>query len=73
MSAAVYFFSKAVAQRCSVKKVFFKISQNSQENKFFYRTPLWAASAFQALFQEIPAKPITESSFSQPVSYVFKF
>ena len=25
-------FSKAVAQRCSVKKVFLEISQNSQEN-----------------------------------------
>ena len=25
-------FSEAVAQRCSVKKEFFKISQNSQEN-----------------------------------------
>ena len=25
-------FSKAVVQRCSVKKVFLKISQNSQEN-----------------------------------------
>ena len=25
-------FSEAVAQRCSVKNVYFKISQNSQEN-----------------------------------------
>ena len=27
-----FFFSEAVAQRCSVKKVFLEISQNSQEN-----------------------------------------
>ena len=28
----VLLFSEAVAQRCSVKKVFLEISQNSQEN-----------------------------------------
>ena len=53
-------FSKAVAQRCSVKKVFLEISQNSHENTcprlpfkrrysgkniFSYRTPLVAACA----------------------------
>ena len=27
------FFSEAIAWRCSVKKVFLQISQNSQENK----------------------------------------
>ena len=44
--------TEAVAQRCSVKKLFLEISQNSQENicaraSFlitFYRTPLVAAS-----------------------------
>ena len=46
---------EAVVQRCSVKKVFLKISQSSQENTcefceiskntFFYRTPLMAAPA----------------------------
>ena len=45
--------TEAVVQRCSVRKVFLKISQNSQENtcvrvsffrvSFFYRTPLVAA------------------------------
>ena len=49
--------TKATVQRCSVKKVFLEISQNSQENTcarasfliklqaatFFYRTPLVAA------------------------------
>ena len=46
--------SEAVVQRCSVKKVFLEISQNSQvfscefceisKNTFFHRTPLVAAS-----------------------------
>ena len=56
-----YTAEEAVVQRCSVKKVFFEISQNSQENTcarvsflielqvfintFFHRTPLVAASA----------------------------
>ena len=38
--------SEAVAQRCSVKKVFLEISQNLQENtcaRVFYRTHLVAA------------------------------
>ena len=35
---------EAVVQRCSVKKVFLEISQNSQENTFSYRKPLVAAS-----------------------------
>ena len=49
--------SEAVAQRCSVKKVFLEISENSQENTcefseiskntFFYRTlPLAASDAY---------------------------
>ena len=32
------FISEAVAQRCSVKKVFLKISQNSRERKFYNQT-----------------------------------
>ena len=36
---------EAVIQRCSVKKVFLEISQNSQESIFFDRTSLVAASA----------------------------
>ena len=44
-------FSEAVAQRCSVKKVFLEISQNPQENTFFYRTPLVAASELSATKQ----------------------
>ena len=40
-------FIETVAQRCSVKKVFLEISQNSQENTFFVRTPLVAASGFK--------------------------
>ena len=42
-------FSKAVAQTCSIKKVFLEISQNSQENtcaRVSYRTPPVAASDF---------------------------
>ena len=45
--------AEAVVQRCSVKKMFLKISQNSQDNtcvrvsffqsQLFYRTPLVAA------------------------------
>ena len=38
-------FLEAVAQRCSVKKVFLEISQNSQ-NTLSYRIPLVAASDF---------------------------
>ena len=53
--------TKAVVQRCSAKKVFLKISQNSQENTcarvsfliklqahLFYRTPPVAASGARA-------------------------
>ena len=39
--------TEAVVQRCSVKKVFLEISQNSQEitcTRVSYRTPLVAAS-----------------------------
>ena len=36
--------TEAVVQRCSVKKLFFEISQNSQENTFYHRTPVVAAS-----------------------------
>ena len=36
--------TEAVAQTCSVKKVFLEISQKSQENTFFHRAPLVAAS-----------------------------
>ena len=43
-------FSEAVAQRCSVKKVFFKISQNSQENTvlslFFDRVGGWGQQLY---------------------------
>ena len=53
-------YSEAVVQRCSVKKVFLKFSQGSQENtctlcenefceifkNVFYRTSLVAASAY---------------------------
>ena len=31
-NSTVFLFSEAVAQRCSVKKMFLEISQNSQEN-----------------------------------------
>ena len=41
--ALFFFFSEAVYQRCSVKKVFLEISENSQENTVnfvkFLRTP----------------------------------
>ena len=54
-SAPVGRTTEAVARRCSVKKMFLEISQNSQENicasacsfiknTFSYRTPLMAAS-----------------------------
>ena len=40
----IFLLSEPVARGCSVKKVFRKISQNSQENIFFHRTSLVAAS-----------------------------
>ena len=36
---------EAVAQTCSVEKVFLQISHNSRENTFFYRAHLVAAAA----------------------------
>ena len=43
-----YRFSEAVVQRCSVKKMFFKISQNSQENACarVFLLIKWQAQAF---------------------------
>ena len=44
-NSTVFLFSEAVAQRCSVKKMFLEISQNSQEN------PCARASFLEALRQ----------------------
>ena len=44
-------FTEAVATRRSVKKVFLEISQNSQENTFFYRTPPVAASVKNLVYK----------------------
>ena len=54
--APFFFFSEAVAQRSSVKKVFLEISQNSQENTcarvtfFSYKTSPVASVFFKCLF-----------------------
>ena len=48
-------YTEAAVQRCSVNKVFLKISQDSQENTcarhHFYRAPLMAASGFSYFYQ----------------------
>ena len=40
-----FHMKQAVVQGCSVKKLFLEISQNSQENTFFDRARLMAASS----------------------------
>ena len=44
-----FFTKEAVAKTCAVKKVFLKVSQNSQEKTCFYRTPLMATSVYKPL------------------------
>ena len=81
--APLFFFSEAVAQRCSVKKVFLKIWQNSQEtlaqvsscefckifkNTFSYRTPPMAASVFLSVSLLLPIR-FTLRSLPPPLLY----
>ena len=52
-SLTLFLFSEAVAQRCSVKKAFIEISQNSQENicaRVSFLTK-WQASGLQLYFK----------------------
>ena len=68
--------TEAVAQRCSVKKVFLVISQNSQDhtyefseiskNTFFYRTPL--VTAFGRTFKSLDTGTFKQTfTFSKSV------
>ena len=59
---------EAVAQRCSVKKVFLEISQNSQENKI---TPWLTSHAKKTVSHDwqISAKVCVFLSLGPPMAY----